>query len=365
MTAYYTLQPHDSLVLRDNRFFGGSAMHSSDWISPSVMAGSVRTVIGKSKGKFDHAELRKVAVAGPFPVQAGQLAFTPPCDLVAMEVGGKIHIWNVKPGEYLAGQGCDLPAGIKPAMLDKNAPAGKPVMVPGFWKLDHMIRWLVNPSDTKEYSSSKDLSDLESPMFEERTHLEVEDSTKAAKPHMLFTCTGLALPVKGTSSYALSVRISDADSLKQNQFIHPVGGERRLVDWTLENQKPSGWECPKEIQASLATAKKVRMVLATPATFTNGWRPDWIDDSLEGVVPGTSVKVKLVSACVPRWKAVSGWSFEQGGPKALRRSAPAGSVYFMEVISGESSELSKAWMQSMSTAEAAEGFGIALWGLWI
>jgi len=78
-------------------------------------------------------------------------------------------------------------------------------------------------------------------------------------------------------------------------------------------------------------------VLATPAIFRHGWRPAWLDkDKLEGSPPGSTVQLKLVGVCIPRWRAVSGWSLQpqddpdqpgkkiKPGPKPNKRLAPAG-----------------------------------------
>jgi CRISPR-associated protein Cmr3 len=110
------------------------------------------------------------------------------------------------------------------------------------------------------------------------------------------------------------------------------------------------------------------MVLATPALFDDGWKPKW---AREGRPPGLDarddIKLKLVSACVPRWRPLSGWNFEIGktGPKAVRRLAPAGSVYFFEV-SGAASALARLWLRPVSDQpqDRRDGFGLALWGTW-
>jgi len=77
----------------------------------------------------------------------------------------------------------------------------------------------------------------------------------------------------------------------------------------------------------MAGKKKVRMVLATPAIFFDGWRPGWLNGWPEDKVPDfwpDDLKLKLISACIDRWKPISGWSLEKGsrGPKEIRRLVP-------------------------------------------
>ena len=139
----------------------------------------------------------------------------------------------------------------------------------------------------------------------------------------------------------------------------------------------------------------VRMVLATPALFEHGWKPAWIDrTSRKGSPPGLDgVQLELVSAAVPRrvavsgWdltnndrpKAVSGWDLTNNGrPKPVRYAAPAGSVYFFNVLEGSNPEVlaKQGWLASISDTESSattgdvinnnrhDGFGMALWGTW-
>jgi CRISPR-associated protein Cmr3 len=81
------------------------------------------------------------------------------------------------------------------------------------------------------------------------------------------------------------------------------------------------------------------------------------------------LKLKLISACIDRWKPISGWSLEKGsrGPKEIRRLVPAGSVYFFEVLSGKAEDLVKSlWLRSVcdKDQDRRDGFGLAVWGLW-
>ena len=110
------------------------------------------------------------------------------------------------------------------------------------------------------------------------------------------------------------------------------------------------------------------MVLATPALFDEGWKPGW---ARGGRPPGLDarddISLQLVSACVPRWRPVSGWNFEAGKncAKAVRRLAPAGSVYFFEAR-GAASALARLWLKPVSDGDQdrRDGFGLALWGVW-
>jgi len=80
------------------------------------------------------------------------------------------------------------------------------------------------------------------------------------------------------------------------------------------------------------------------------------------------MKLRLVAAAVKRREAVSGWSYRQDRqqPKPLRLLAPAGSVYFFEVLEGDPAALAEAWLRPVSDDEhdRRDGYGLTLWGIW-
>jgi CRISPR-associated protein Cmr3 len=178
----------------------------------------------------------------------------------------------------------------------------------------------------------------------------------------------------------LSARVTIPESgfkhVDQLNTWHPLGGERRLVHWS-HDAKANLWSCPEVVMQALASTSQIRMVLATPAIFKDGWKPGWLNDQLEGSPPGAAVKLKLVGVSNGRWKAVSGWSLARinnkgeldpkgkPGPKPIRRMVPAGSVYFF-TTTDKAESLADRWLQSVSDEEheRRDGFGLALWGTW-
>lgn len=117
------------------------------------------------------------------------------------------------------------------------------------------------------------------------------------------------------------------------------------------------------------------MILVTPAIFSEGWLPGWINchgGSLVGSPPlenRANMELRLISASMDRWKPISGWSLERPrpGPKPIRRLVPAGSVYFFEVLSGDAEDIvKKLWLRSVcdDDQDRRDGFGLAIWGIW-
>lgn len=373
-----TITPRDPIIARDGRPFGSNErVRSLDWIYPSVVAGALRTMLGKrldmdfSPG--DVARLKQITLRGPLPFLDGNIFVPKPLDCLVEESGTEKEkkAYAVRPAEPKDGEGTDLPHGLRPVMLPETKKGEfKPERTNAFWSLDKMVEWLVTP--TFDGGTFNETETLAAPDREERTHVAIEPMYGSAKDSMLFSTTGLDLTTWDRSdSVRLIAEVESpdvfAESLNGLNALHPLGGERRLVHWKTESS--NGFDLPGRLKG--AETRLARMVLATPAIFRNGWIPGWIDgSSLRGTVPGTEVKVRLIGAIVDRWRPISGWSYEKGseGPKPARRLVPAGSVFFLEIESGHFGQiLETAWLRSVCDDEQdrRDGFGLALWGTWV
>ena len=365
-------------------------MKSLDWPYPSVLAGSVRTALGKMNGgNFDDASigvLKAVAVHGPLPLLSGQLYYPAPKDILVRDSGGRCdETYAIRPAELNSdGEGCDLPLnGLQPPMLSYRAKEEfKPAPIASFWSGDSMAAWLVNPDGLM--FQSPDVSDdgttrpagLDLPRKESRFHTAINPESGVAKEKMLYETTGLDLALKNRHEMMeIAARIEEAGANGKSGFatFSPFGGERRLSYWKSYEKSPVGWNCPEKVKAALQSAVLIRMVLATPAIFARGWMPGWIDTgTLSGTPPCApkGLSLTLVSACVERWRPLSGFSLEMGDvvhrSKPLRRVVPAGSVYFFRLSSGNAGDLEACWLRPVSDdpQDQRDGFGLALWGIW-
>lgn len=377
---YLRLTPLSPLIARDSRPFGmgqGNRVRSMDWISPSVIAGAVRTAVWKAKDTLTPDQLKTIEVNGAFPIVDEKIYFPRPLDALIHKTdkaAGTADILRVRPMSGNAG------VRMPHASLVPSEPVGmpekdfKPESGDAFWPLATMAEWLGCEDDQPV---SMKIDGLPAPVKEDRTNVTILPESGAAEDAKLFTTTGLDFvrkPPKGASEGRLSqmrigvrVKFGEHAPLPERLLV-PLGGERRLAEvWTAEADK-GFWEVPKGL--SWAGKKGLRMVLATPAVFEQGWLPGWLreqDGKLTGTIPGSGVSVRLVSAVVGRWKPLSGWSYEKGrnGPKALRRMVPAGSVYFFEVLKG-GAEIADLWLRSVCDCQqdGRDGFGLALWGFW-
>ncbi len=395
---YLSLTPRDPIIARDGRPFGanqGRHMKSLNWLYPSVVAGSLRTLLGKITGAgFEPqtvADLKAMNVAGPLPAVNKKLFFPAPGDIAFREVegmewsGGKpLEFFLRRPFDYGAGEGCNFPERLLPLGFSTSPDEDfKPHKGPAFWSAKKMEQWLRDsngkgfeppwaPAGSGSEGKRQEPGSsgfLEFPSKDRRSHVKIDPDCLASEEGMLFSTSGLAM----TEGVTMAVRVTDAPAFSEKlegiSALHPLGGERRLVHWAAAPRMKSAWDCPDSLKQALAGVNGVRMILASPAIFKHGWKPGWIDSDLTGTPPGTSVRLRLVAAAVDRWAPISGWGLESGkvGPKPVRRLAASGAVYFFKIESGNPSELiEKLWLRSVCDEEQDrnDGFGLALWGVW-
>lgn len=124
--------------------------------------------------------------------------------------------------------------------------------------------------------------------------------------------------------------------------VMPLGGERRSV--AVETIHEQGFNLPEQPKIK---GKYIKICLLTPAFF-DSWYP---------TLPG----LKLMAACVGKPVSIGGWDVLEKKPKAMRRAAPAGSVYVFAAESEDhANQLAKKYHgQSICQyPDDREGFGL-------
>ena len=367
----YIIKHLDPLISRDARQFGaGSPMHSFNWLANTTIAGAVRTVLWKESddpGSRETLEaLKKIPVKGNFPILYGKIYFPRPLDIIKSAKS----IYQITPGKFTDNSGANMPVkGLLPSFPD-NEEDFKPEKLSAFWEKDMIIHWLIHGK--KNFTLDESLT-LSAPSHDERVHASIDTSTGTSRDGMLFSTTGIDFIHKnGDDKNFQPERFSqeeistDIGSLNlPAKFIAPVGGERRLAEFSRRDDDSALWKCPEDFPD---IDGNLRLVLVSPAMFKNGWLPDWLNpETLTGMIPNTNVTAKLISAVTDRWQPVSGWYYEHGrtGPKPMRRAVPAGSVYFFR-ITGGSLDAKSLWLKSICNDEQNinDGFGLVLPGKW-
>lgn len=359
---------------------------------PHTVAGAFRNQIARSMGWFDYSDayrdrLLSVSVRGPILQGDSGLLFPSPADCVHVEVDGQRKRACGRPCSE--GDGVWLPEGLKATRLGQGAdyePSKEEHT--GFWSEKDSLEWLLQPK--AEYMPHA-VSGLSAVPMDTRTHVALDSARRSHQSGQLFATKGACYgpAVKTTpphlsdaewklldpeSARTRAVRDASISSLRlvcevdaEEEFLShfegvlTLGGYRGLA---VARKSERSMSCPDEFNALFKDAKRVRIQLATPGAFDQGWKP-----SLESVRKNTGVDLEIVSASVGRRVAASGWQTVAKGTsriKPIRWLAPAGSVYFCEVRAGDPSSLAGLWLTSVSDQEQdrKDGFGLALWGIW-
>ncbi len=365
----------DPLLFRDGRPFssekGALSARTLPIPTPGTVAGFLRTLYGDRHGwdwndPVKQQEALGIPVAGLLLMCNKEPVFAAPADAVVYrpDKAQEDALMTLRPCENPAG--CDLPDGLLPLNVTEDV---KPVSGYNLWRGSDMHRWLADPEGRLQPIPAK----LEGPVIEERVHVAIDSQTGRSDEGKLFTAQFVSFERLLQESSACSfqewsllarIETSDGKSLAGGGTL---GGERRLA--VVESVSSEEWvSCPEELGKRIAASRKARLILATPAIFSGGWKPGWLDANLQGTPPGMEgVRLKLISAAVKRREPVSGWDYASGAPKEVRWMPPAGSVYFFEVVEGSAEPLSSAgWLQSVSDREQdrRDGYGLALWGVW-
>lgn len=388
--SVWLVEPLDPLIARDGRPSSvGGHFFTVSFPYPSMLAGAVRTRMGCENGAFTLkgetalAELReKVIVRGPLLAELRpdgeevlQWLVPAPRDLTFLRPREdktilKRHLpLSLDPGEAMDSLSEE---GLFPAGYSGDESYGKPPKdQPAFWRWAEFERWLTAPADQEDV----DLKSLgiESLPIETRAHLAIQSGERVGIDGMFFQTSGLRFLQQGASRleprrFALSLwcqgaRVAGRDLALERQ-IAPLGGERRLARWSPASQE---WpRMPESLRERIVNDRRARLILLTPALFEKGALPSWNN----GVWPlGGPVKATVRAACVSRPVVVSGWDLAAGRPKATKRLAPGGSVYFLE-LAGEEEALrhwcDETWLHCISDGEQdrRDGFGLAALGVW-
>ncbi len=224
-----------------------------------------------------------------------------------------------------------------------------------------MTTWLLN-------KTPESLEEIEGLPLETRVHVAIDPKTLSAEEGQLFSVGYRSFESKSESGHhTWSIRTRIKTDNTQISSIGHLGGERRAV--TLEDKEHKDWfHCPPELKEAILKSTHLKLVLATPAIFSQGWKPAWLEHEDTANMPKGlhGLKLRLISAAVGRREPVSGWNIRENSAKAVRYMVPAGSVYFFELLEGNSEKILENWLKPVSDNEQdrKDGFGLALWGVW-
>jgi CRISPR-associated protein Cmr3 len=384
------IHPHDSIIVRDGRPFsndGGARANSLPFVTPSVVAGALRQRIGSNQdGKFvceNLEQLKKENLRGPLLAELsdrGHEYWVPmPADsLVMTDENNKSSLMPLVPLEKYAGV-TNLPDfpdhNLSPIGLqkpDRRKPSSRAYM-----RWSAFEKWLIDPHSAHVDLQRDTMSELP---YDTRVHVAIDPKTRTVGEDegRLFSTKGIEFRTRigkyGLSDPVLSnirqfavVVESASNNVGMPPAVMTMGGERRLVRWEEKNETLP--DIKEDVIKRIVATKCCRVVVLTPALFTNGWLPTKI------LKPSNNVEPQLVGASIPRGVVLSGWEMLGGGrgqPKPSKRYVPAGSVYFIRLKGENINEkdvrewIKSIWMQNNSDDEQScnDGFGLAVVGTW-
>ncbi len=412
----WLIEPRDALIVRDGRPFDstpGARAATLSFPFPSTTTGGVRTQHGIAKGgdfKDENLlkELKSLPVLGPLLVElnadgAIRQWFAPaPADALILQTKpydkktGRIErLLPLNKGDGLT----DFNSQVSEQSQKEFHPVGtwkqglgKPHdKAPRFWSWPKFEEWLRAPDSLAQpASSSLNLNELGNSglIVETRTHVRVLGETLTADEGGLFQTRGLEFSQverdddgEFKRDIRLALAVATKDQITMQPGLKPFGGERRLTTWQKANTSACDLfnaSCPEKIAEQIIEDRACRVVLLTPAHFTDGAIPAWLCSERGGT------KGELKAMAINRAQVVSGWDFDQrygprgeGRPKPTRRLAPAGAVFFLKFESGTSEKaisdwIKETWMQCVSDdaqggdpgQDRCDGFGLAVLGVW-
>ncbi|WP_446008871.1 type III-B CRISPR module-associated Cmr3 family protein [Candidatus Electrothrix sp.] len=410
----YLFEPKSPLVFRTGRPFDQAGDPVSlDFPLPSTIAGACRTAIGDADNmdfSKDGHTLKNIPVHGPLAAlitqDGAEPLFPKPEDAVYMRKDSKkegrernnreTEVLQLTPEYAGTDTWADLPEGLLPIYPEKEL-TGKPYKNKDnarWWCQARLTDWLLNNHKLKDITPES--LGWSGPEQELRTHVQLESETLAAATGQLFQTNNLSFSPRqreekdgwNTEQYGLLARLPD-DNLKDiPEFFRRLGGEGRIA---RVERRPEAWPgIPEALTSALGKLEQdkeirgIRLILATPALFANGWRPGWIQDDMTGCPPGFAkdseprIRLRLRAFITPRWEPVSGWDLVRnpqpgdkpekkgsGAARAVRRMVPAGAVYWFEVEQGHE-HLPELWLRPISDLpqDRNDGYGLVLPGIW-
>lgn len=386
----WSIEPRDPLIVRDGRPFGpdpGARAATLPFPFPSTIAGGLRGLAGRTATQVFNTALKndvleRVKLRGPLLVGLNEQQearwFAPvPAD-------ASIHqtpLYDEQAGTLVRFIPATLPAGAivdrRDNLLTQDGTDDKHKahpLAPQFWGWDDFERWLVGEKPEVPALMSNGIRSLET---NTRMHVKIKSTTQTAEEGFLFQTRGLEFTTRNRKQLMLAgdVEVANSDG-KEPLFAHfsggvaPLGGERRLMHWS----KQKSWhlpEAPGTLFEQIGRNRACRIILLTPAFFTEGYRPSVLASN-------DSLHPELVASAVARAQVVSGWDMLHenangtlGAPKPTRRLAPAGSVYFVKFADSDDASAiaqwaQKLWMSCISEDEQSQrdGFGLAVLGVW-
>ncbi len=351
MVKWIFIEPLDTLFFRDGKSFDAgsdTAAYSLFPPFPSTFYGALRTYIIMQYSNLlnfrseknltavvgtDANNLGSLRIYGPYLYQKELhpfLLFTAPLDIMISDREA-INIAPSPMTSELTNLSCNN-EGIKINLALPTVEVSKDKEIKEF-------RDYLDEDQMKNYLSGEfDLIHPKPKDFFKNEHkfgITIDKSTKTAETHMLYSSPHIRLDNVG-----FVIGIGDYGDLVSDKGSFRLGGDNRTVQFKHIEEFEVKIDSLKQIvlsQFEKQSSKRIKFILLTPGRFKNGWYPDFLNkndkNELEGTLPDTNIKLKLVSCVLGKPEYCGGFDMKNKYPKKMERVVPSGSVYFFEVLS--------------------------------
>ncbi len=361
---WYEIIPNDTLFFRDGRPF---SMGAETWANsifppyPSTVYGAIRSWLIFEKGnlkdfkdgKFKEElgtekEKGSLHIKGPFLKKDNELYLPCPLDLVKIKDKKSKNEKNK----------------LYRLLLTKKSP-----LFVSDYPFDHLLLWQQKDQaeDTEGYLSLTYLKSYlngkdDIRLSEQKEFFELEPKIGIARERTTLTSKDghlYRVPlIRLEKEVSILIKIEDVKDIPESGIIQ-IGGEGK----TAKIKKVSNLiEDFENFDVELKD-KIFKIYFATPPIFNKGWLPSWIDESsFEGNYK--EIKLKLICACIGKYKSVGGWDMAKNKPKHLRNVIPPGSVYYFQILDdSDTDKIKDAFhFKNISDVFPEEGFGLTFIG---
>lgn len=376
------IKPKDTLFFRDARPFRRGVETEGYSIfppNPSTVYGALRTLFISENGGLDEFLAGKLKneigmppedknnrpmdpgdfrIKGVFLADDENIYFPTPMDLISIE--GKIESLKLKENN-------EFKSNIPCKEVLWNEPAGKVKSIQdSFLVAENAASYLRNESKNLHVIEFEDYA-----VIEPKVGIKRDNETRASSYAMLYRINTIRLKDR----YSIYVEYEGVDFPQEGLL--KLGGEGKSC--YFECIKLSlGDFCKRyldDIKKGIEKTRRFKLYFATPAIFTDGWKPCWLRkemNELGTINPeifkqkyGIALNCKLLTAAISRPKHIGGWDIVNNRSKAMYKVLPAGTVFYFQLSENDTADdvIEAFWYKNISDYYPQEGYGLTWVGV--
>lgn len=382
MTAYYFVEPTDTLFARSNLAFGDAGEHGTSMMPPppSLFAGAFRSaILGRNSEAMSEfltsgrcadsrlaASLGTPETPGAFQITWLSLAYRPfpaggeggttvesvhplPADLLRLDTG--FAPLKPRPSSELIASAGNLPLCATLISAKQEKPrSGFYLRQAGFAR--HLLG---QPTEAGHDIEAKRLYQRDP-----RLGIGLNTESRTVEEGLIYTTEGFAF----RPGVGFLIGIDGAEGLLPETGLLRLGGDGRSARYRkvpFQPDRMSGIPGPDG---------RFRLILQTPALFHQGSTPDCVTQEGDDYrLAGPGFSARLACAAQGRREIISGWDLYHWKPKPAQAAVPAGSVYWFDHFEGDAGKLAEwvsggLWGENPDLQRRAEGYNRACLANW-